>query len=73
MSDIEFFWPRAWLCVFGLVLSIILVAVTNTAPARETKPAPVPPDWMKPWLALWQVHFGTHITRPGGVTREAQP
>jgi hypothetical protein len=73
MTDIEFFWPRAWLCLFGLVLTIILVAVTNQPPPRERKETPKPPDWMQPWLALWRAHFAHHITRPGGVTREARP
>jgi hypothetical protein len=73
MTDIEFFWPRAWLCLFGLVLTIMLVAVTNKPAPNEKPPAPTPPSWMDSWLVMWRATFGQHITRPGDVTREVHP
>jgi hypothetical protein len=70
MSDIEFFWPRAWLCLSGFVLTVVLVAVTNKNPSRDKQPAPLPPGWLQPWLVLWRAAFATYITRPDDVTRE---
>ena len=71
MADVDLFGPRAWVCLFGVLMVILLVVLTSEHPARhEEKQALLFPwgFWSPLGAKAWPTALARYVTRPGGVT-----